>query len=145
MDTSREVTLPDKPIIFFDGVCNLCNGAVDFILKRDKEAYFVFESLQSPNAQKLLGKEHTKSFEYILVLTSDRKILSKSQAVFYIARRLKGWVRFISYFRVLPLFFTDFVYSVIAKNRYKLFGKRDTCRMPDPNLKLRFLEGYQNN
>ncbi|MEQ8927668.1 MAG: DCC1-like thiol-disulfide oxidoreductase family protein [Fulvivirga sp.] len=145
MDTSRSVVIPDKPIIFFDGVCNLCNGAVDFILRKDKRERFVFESLQSDNAQLLLGTQHTKSLEYIVVLTTAKEVLVKSKAVFFIARQLGGWVKLISFFRVLPLIFTDFVYKIIAKHRYSLFGKRSTCRLPDPNMKLRFLEGYQNN
>ena len=145
MDSSGKVNLPPKPIIFFDGVCNLCNSAVDFIINKDDSEIFVFESLQSQNAQKVLDEKHLKGLDYILVLTPEREVLIESKAVYYISKRLKGWPRIIYYFRILPTFFSDFIYSIIASNRYRLFGKRDSCRMPNHELKLRFLEGYQNN
>ena len=144
MDSSTEVIIPDKHIIFFDGVCNLCNGAIDFIMKRDNDFHFVFESLQSSRAKDILGNIHTKSLETIVVRTNIGDTLTKSKAVFFIAKKLKGPIRIISIFSVLPTFLTDFFYSVIARYRYKLFGTRSTCRLPVPDDKLRFLEGYQN-
>lgn len=144
MDSSSEIIIPKKHIIFFDGVCNLCNGAVDFIIKRDDDFQFIFGSLQSPLAKHLLGELQTTSLEYIIVKTSDGKILTKSKAVFFISKRIKGISKLISIFSILPLSITDFFYSIIAKYRYNLFGKRNTCRVSDPEDKFRFLEGYQN-
>ena len=144
MDWSSQIIIPKKHIIFFDGVCNLCNGAVDFIIKRDDNYQFIFESLQSPIADQILGKSHSKSLEYIIVKTSAGELLSKSEAVFFISKRINGFTKLILIFSILPLSITDFFYSLIARYRYKLFGKRNTCRMPNPDDKFRFLEGYQN-
>ena len=144
MDSSSEVIIPDKHIIFFDGVCNLCNGAIEFIMKRDDDFHFVFESLQSSRAKNILGDIYSKSLETLVVRTTNGNTLTKSKAVFFISKKLKGPVRIISICSVLPTFLTDFFYSVIARYRYKLFGTRNTCRLPNPDDKLRFLEGYQN-
>lgn len=145
MGASSQIKIPNKHIIFFDGVCNLCNSSVDFIIKRDSKKEFIFESLQSNNASIILGHELTKSLQYIVVRTANNEILTKSKAVFFIASRLKGFVRTFLIFKILPDFVNDFFYQLIAKYRYGLFGKRNICRLPDPNDKLRFLEGYQNN
>lgn len=145
MDSSAEIVIPSKELVFFDGYCNLCNGAIDFIIQRDPSFKFVFESLQSDASKKILPEQFTKSLEYIVVRKSNGELLTKSKAVFFIAAKLSGVARVLSYFRFLPTFVTDFFYTLIAKNRYKLFGKREVCRMPTEDDKLRFLEGYQNS
>lgn len=129
----------EKNIILFDGVCNLCNGAVQFIIKRDKRQRFYFASLQSTyGQQKLLEKGLSTSLETIVLFTEDR-VFEKSNAALEIAKYLSGpW--FLLYgLKVIPTRMRDAVYRWIADNRYRLFGKRDACMIPTPELKSRFI------
>ena len=144
MDTSFTVKIPNKHIVFFDGYCNLCNSSVDFIIQRDPKINFIFESLQSETAKDLLDVNLTEKVEYIIVRKSNGEILTKSKAVFFVIKYLKSPVRLLHYFNFLPSFLTDFFYKLIARNRYRLFGKKSTCRMPTAEDQLRFLEAYQN-
>jgi len=130
-----------QPIIFFDGVCNLCNNAVTFIIKHDDEAHYKFASLQSDYAQKRLPKEITLSNQMqSLVLLKDGQIYVKSTAALKIAKGLSGGWRFLALFLILPKFIRDPIYNLIAHNRYKWFGKRKECMIPTPKLKHRFFE-----
>ncbi|MGC4234334.1 MAG: thiol-disulfide oxidoreductase DCC family protein [Niabella sp.] len=127
-------------IILFDGVCNLCNGAVQFVLKRDKGAIFKFASLQSDAGKKLLEahglpEDHLKSFVYIC---NDRAY-TRSDAALKVAAQLSYPTKFLSWFIIVPKFIRDFVYDLIARNRYRMFGKKETCMLPAPELKQRFL------
>ncbi len=131
----------DKPIIFFDGVCNLCNSSIQFVIKRDVRENFVFSSLQSRNAQKYLpndlsSEENLKS----IVLKAGDKTFVKSSAVLTIARELPGLWPLLYVFILIPRFIRDWVYDIIAKNRYKWFGKKDQCMIPSPELKRRFID-----
>ena len=130
----------DKPVIFFDGVCNLCSGSVQFILKRDKEKKFLFASLQSGYGQNFLKKYElpTDTFNSF-ILFEDGKILTRSAAALKIFSQLKGW-KWVGLFWVVPKFIRDTVYNLIAKNRYKWFGKKNECWVPTPELKARFLD-----
>ncbi len=128
-------------IIFFDGVCNLCNSSVDFIIRRDRKAVFKFISLQSPLATELLAPypvdtSHMKTF----VLLKQNKLFTRSDAALEVARDLDGIWRFLYYFKIVPGFIRNAVYRVISRNRYRWFGKRDTCRLPSASEKARFLE-----
>lgn len=128
-----------SPVILFDGVCNLCNGAVQFIIKKDTNSVFKFSSLQSDfsqNARKSLPNI-PQSLDSIILLDQN-KVYVKSQAVFKIIDSLPSY-RFLKVFSILPVFVTDFVYDIIAKNRYRWFGKQESCMMPDPKLTSRFL------
>ena len=132
---------PDKAIVLFDGVCNLCNGAVDFIIKRDPDNYFLFASLQSDIGQaalKALNKS-TNELDSILLIQQG-KILEKSSAALAIARRLSGFWPVLGIFRFLPKALRDPIYTLIANNRYAWFGKKETCRLPSPEERARFLE-----
>ncbi len=127
-------------IILFDGVCNLCNGAVQYVIKRDRKGQFKFASLQSDLGQKLLAqsglpKDHLKSFVYI----NNDAIYTRSDAALKVARQLKGVVKWLYPFIVLPKFIRDAVYELIARNRYRLFGKREACMIPAPGLQDRFV------
>jgi len=127
-------------VILFDGVCNLCSGSVQFILKRDKEKKFLFASLQSEYGQKLLQQfnlpvDNFNSF----ILFQDGMIFTKSTAVLKIFQQLKNW-GWVKMFWIVPKFIRDAVYSVIANNRYKWFGKKNECWLPTPELKERFLD-----
>ena len=136
--------ITDKDIILFDGVCNLCNGAVNFVLDRDPKEQFFFASLQSPTATALLKKRSydDTALKSIIVITSNGKLLTKSDAALYIAGKLQGGWKLISVFRIIPAIIRDFIYDIIARYRYTLFGKRDQCRIPTPELRQRFLDAY---
>ena len=131
----------DKPIIFFDGVCNLCNSSVQFILKKDTNNVFLFSSLQSDAAKGILLQYNLENFDLSsIILVENNVIYQKSTAVLKIAKRLTGISKYAYVFIIVPKFIRDGVYSLIAKNRYKWFGKRDSCILPTAALKLRFLE-----
>ncbi|MEO6583416.1 MAG: thiol-disulfide oxidoreductase DCC family protein [Ferruginibacter sp.] len=130
-----------RPIIFFDGVCNLCNAAVQFIINRDPEEKFLFASLQGPAAQDLLPNlsKQSSSFNTIILLKQERKY-TKSTAALMIARQLKGPVSLLYGFIIVPSFLRDWFYKFIASNRYTWFGKKDICMIPDKNIAKRFLQ-----
>ena len=132
----------DKKIILFDGVCNLCDSAVQFIIKHDKKDIFRFASLQSD-----LGKEITtylgvssEKLDSIILYQPGFAYYHKSQAVFEIAKDLGGIFSLAQIFSILPSSFTDSIYDYIAKNRYKWYGKKDACMLPSTHLKAKFLE-----
>jgi len=123
--------------ILFDGVCNLCNGAVQFIIRRDKQAVFKFTSLQSKVGQDLRSTfaANVDSIVYI----DENKVFLKSKAVFEIIKVLGGFWKILLLFSILPTRFTDFCYDIIAKYRYTLFGKKESCMIPTKEIKSRFL------
>lgn len=127
-------------IILFDGVCNFCNGSVNFIIERDKENYFKFAPLQSEIGQKLLG-EHgiDRNVTDSVVLIEDGKAYVRTTAALRIAKRLSGAWRYFYGFIVVPSFVRDVFYKLFAKYRYKMFGKQEACMMPTPEIRERFL------
>ena len=135
------INLQDTSLILFDGVCNLCNGSVQFIIKRDRRRQFIFSSLQSDAGQQILLQNNRENldFESILLL-EDGKFYDKSTAVLRIARKLSGAYPLLYGFIIIPKFIRDTVYSLVAKNRYRWFGRKDACMVPTEDLKMRFLE-----
>ena len=130
----------DKPVILFDGVCNLCNGSVQYVIRHDRNGLFRFASLQSDAGQHLLQQYNLPSTDFTsFVLVQDGKAYTKSTAALKVARKLSGPVRLLYGFIIVPPFIRDAVYNFIAKNRYKWFGKKDSCMIPTPGLKNRFL------
>ncbi len=128
-------------IVFFDGICNLCEGSVKFIIKRDKNKKFKFISFQSEKGKKLLKEYHYTNDKFdTLVLLKEKKIFTKSSAALFIAKELNGLWKLPYIFIVLPKFIRDSVYLFVSKNRYKWFGKKDSCRLSNPELKSRFLD-----
>ena len=129
-----------QPIILFDGICNLCDGAVQFVIKHDPENQFLFASLQSEAGQRLL-KQYKLSVENFnsFILIQDEKVYSKSTGALKVARQIKGVWSWLYIFIIIPSFFRDKVYDWIAQNRYKWFGKKEACMIPTPELKARFL------
>ncbi|KAA1246391.1 thiol-disulfide oxidoreductase DCC family protein [Aquimarina sp. RZ0] len=131
-----------KKIILFDGVCNLCNGAINFIIKRDKNTVFRYASLQSEVGVKLAKELNIDTSKLDSILLIDPKVgyYHKSTAALHIAKQLSGGYPLFSVFLFFPKFLRDFVYDIIAKNRYKWFGKRESCVIPTPELKSLFIE-----
>jgi predicted DCC family thiol-disulfide oxidoreductase YuxK len=127
-------------IILFDGVCNLCNGAVDFIIRRDKKNHFKFISLQDNLARKLLKNFRIKEeIPDSIILIRGNQIFYKSRAALEISKKLSGiWPVFFS-FIVIPPIFRDPIYDWVAKNRYGWFGKKESCRLPTEDEKSKFL------
>ncbi len=129
------------PIIFFDGVCNLCNGSVDFILKRDPKETFRFASLQSPIAKDLLKRESVDLNNMrTIILLNNGKVFYRSNAILEILRQLTAPWPVFYVFKLVPRFIRDGLYNLISKHRYSWFGKRDTCRIPSAGERARFLE-----
>jgi predicted DCC family thiol-disulfide oxidoreductase YuxK len=130
-----------RPVVLFDGVCNLCNSTVLFIIKNDKTSRFAFASLQSTFGQSVLKKYALPLNELSTVLfLKEGQLFTKSNAALEIAKRLDGIWPIVYVFKVVPLGVRNFVYDWIARNRYRWFGKRDVCMIPTPDLKTRFIE-----
>ncbi|MBI9041394.1 thiol-disulfide oxidoreductase DCC family protein [Lutibacter sp.] len=129
-----------KSIIFFDGVCNLCNSSVNFIIKHDKKKHFLFASLQSDAAKEILLQYNSKKIIFdSIILIEANKIYEKSTAALKIAKHLNNGYFLLYIFIVIPVFIRDYVYNYIAKNRYKWYGKKDSCMIPTKELKDRFI------
>ncbi len=133
--------MEDSGIVLFDGVCNMCNGAVDFILQRDSAGRFKFASLQSEAAQAIYARHGRKPGDLsTMALVEDGKIYTRSTAALRIARRLDGLWPLMYGFIVVPPILRDAIYRWVAANRYRWFGKRETCRVPTPDEQARFLD-----
>ena len=130
----------DHPIILFDGVCNFCNGAINFVLKQDKKGIFRFAPLQSEAGQKLLQQFNLsiKDFDSF-VLIDQGKVYKKSAASLRVMNQLPWYWKEVQIFRIIPRIFRDAIYDFIANNRYKWFGKKDQCMVPGPGMRNRFL------
>ncbi len=140
-NTSTATDLRSNPVILFDGVCNFCNSSVNFIIDRDKNMIFRFASLQSEAGQQLLMEAGAGMEEFdSVVLVYEGRIHIKSSAAIKIASMLPFPWPIVSVFRIIPARLRDFVYDYIARNRYKWFGKRDACRIPDAETRARFIE-----
>jgi predicted DCC family thiol-disulfide oxidoreductase YuxK len=142
--STRESSPPDPSehaVVLFDGVCNLCNGAVNFIIDRDPDGYFRFAPLQSDAGESLLADTGAADATLdTIVLVEDGGAYVRSTAALRIARHLTGPWPLLYAAMVVPRPVRDAVYDWVAEHRYDWFGKRDQCRVPTPNLKDRFLE-----
>lgn len=131
----------DKPIILFDGVCNLCNRSVQFVIQRDKQKKFMFASLQGVKGQEVLKRfdlpvNDLNSF----ILVHGDKVYTRSTAALRVLRELGGGWKLLYGFIAVPKFIRDSVYNWVARNRYKWYGKKDACMIPTPELRSRFLD-----
>ena len=136
-----------NPIVLYDGVCGLCNRSVQFLLKHDKAGRFRFASLQSDFAEKVLGRHglDPKDLDTLHVVENfeqpGERVLQRSDAVLRAARKLGGiWSPLAAVGTVVPRPLRDLVYRFVARNRYRVFGKYDTCMLPDPKQRSRFLD-----
>ena len=127
-------------VVLFDGVCNFCNSSINFIIEHDKKNYFKFAPLQSEIAQKLLKENNLDSPDIdSVILIEDGTVFTHSTAALKIARGLGGIWSVGYVFIIIPKFIRDFFYKLFAKNRYRLFGKKDACMMPTPEIRAKFL------
>jgi predicted DCC family thiol-disulfide oxidoreductase YuxK len=130
----------EHSIILFDGVCNFCNGAINFVLKQDKKRVFRFAPLQSQAGQKLLQQYGltTKDFDSF-VLIDDGKVYKKSAASLRVMNKLPWYWKEAQVLRIIPIAFRDAIYDFVARNRYKWFGKKEQCMVPTAEIRSRFL------
>jgi predicted DCC family thiol-disulfide oxidoreductase YuxK len=127
--------------VLFDGVCNLCNNAVQFIIKRDPSAKIKFASLQSPFGKSQLIKHDLDPETLLSIIVIDNDVvLKQSDAALIIASKLTGPWPALGVFKFIPRFIRDAVYNFIARRRYSWYGKRDSCMIPDEGLRGRFIE-----
>jgi len=138
---NTQVNIPtDKKIILFDGVCNLCNRSVQFILRRDKKNQFVFGSLQGQTGRELLTEFNMPvTALHTFVLVENGKVYLRSTAALRVLRYLGGGWQLFYAFMVVPRFVRDGIYNLISRNRYKWFGKNESCMIPDTKWEPRFL------
>src|SRR5258706_4489970 len=130
----------EGPVVLFDGVCNLCNSSVQFIIKHDKKKQFLFASLQGRSGQELLKKFDLPATDFnSFVLVEKDRVYTRSTAALRIAKQLSGGWKLIYGFIIVPGFIRNAIYNWIARNRYKWFGKKDECMIPTRELKERFL------
>ena len=137
------VELPNnKKLILFDGVCNLCNTSVQYVIKHDKKNTFMFAPLQSNMGKQLINTYNidTSKVDSILLYTPNKGIVAKSTAALKVASKLGFPSNLLSVFLMVPAFLRNWVYDFIAKNRYKWYGKKEACMIPTPELKSKFLE-----
>jgi predicted DCC family thiol-disulfide oxidoreductase YuxK len=132
----------DKKIILFDGVCNLCNRAVQFVIKRDKNDVFRFAPLQSEIGARLVKERNIdiSSIDSIILIEPSIAFYVKSDAALEIGKSFGGGYKLLGIFDWIPRLMRDGIYDLIARNRYRWFGKKDACMVPTPELKQKFLQ-----
>ena len=129
----------EHPVILFDGVCNFCNGSVNFLIRLDKKARFRFSPLQSDFGQVMLKFEKLPPQPDSFILVTGDKWYEKSSAALKILGLLPWYWKWTQIFWLVPKFLRDGLYEFISRNRYKWFGKKDQCVIPTPEVKHRFL------
>ncbi|HEY5688027.1 MAG TPA: DCC1-like thiol-disulfide oxidoreductase family protein [Yeosuana sp.] len=137
------INIPEqKQLILFDGICNLCNSSVQYVIKHDKNNIFIFTALQSEIGQQIIKEYNidTTKTDSILLFSHEKDISNKSTAALKIASKLSFPINLMSVFLIIPAFIRNWVYDFIAKNRYKWYGKKELCMIPTPDLKGKFLD-----
>lgn len=133
--------MTESPIILFDGVCNFCNYTVNFILGQDKKQVFRFAALQSEAGQQLLKEHHLSQQDFnSFLLIENKKPYTASTAALRLVKYFPLYWKWAQVFWLVPCFIRDGVYRLLANNRYKWFGKRETCMVPSPEVRKRFLQ-----
>ncbi|WP_159023414.1 thiol-disulfide oxidoreductase DCC family protein [Formosa sp. L2A11] len=132
----------NEELVLFDGVCNLCDHSVQFIIKHDKKNRFRFTTLQGKTAQPIIKSFNidTDKTDSILLYTPNNKLYTKSSAALKIASKLSFPICALAIFLIIPKFIRDAVYDYIARNRYQWYGKKEACMIPTKALKNKFLE-----
>ncbi|MFN0213055.1 MAG: thiol-disulfide oxidoreductase DCC family protein [Saprospiraceae bacterium] len=135
----NQSSLP-RTVLLFDGVCNLCNASVQWILKRDRMGHFRFAALQSEIGQQYLQQHGLASKDFdTVVLVANGRIYLRSDAALEILRHIGGFWKLLYVFKLLPQPLRDAIYKLVARNRYRWFGHREECMLPKPAWKDRFL------
>lgn len=130
----------NSPVLLFDGVCNLCNASVQWVLKHDKKAVFRFAALQSPAGQSLLRNAGLSAEDFdTVVLVDGARVFTRSDAALEIVRRIGGLWSWLAVFRFVPRPVRDAVYDWIARRRYRWFGRTESCMIPRPEWSNRFI------
>lgn len=131
----------DKKIILFDGVCNFCNFWVNYVIEKDKNDLFRFASLQSELGKSVLRQLNlSENILDTFVLLDEKKYFLRSTAALKVVKDIKSWLKVLYPLIILPGFLRDWVYNLVAKNRYKIFGKSEFCRIPSEEEKSKFIE-----
>ncbi|OIQ36107.1 MAG: thiol-disulfide oxidoreductase [Bacteroidetes bacterium MedPE-SWsnd-G1] len=132
--------ITQHPLILFDGICNLCNSSVQFVLKKDKNKQFIFASIQSDAAKEILLQfsKNNSDLDSIYLIYKGR-LYTKSSAILRIGNLLGGFYALVIIFWIVPKPIRNWAYDFIAKNRYEWYGKKDACMIPTPEIKNRFL------
>lgn len=138
----RTSAVEGHPVVLFDGVCNLCNGSVQFILRHDPEGRFRFAALQSEAGRRLLAHKgiDPSRLDSLVLLDAEGRCSVQSAAALQIARQLRGWPRLAAPLILVPRPIRDGVYRFVARRRYRWFGRRESCWLPTPELRQRFLD-----
>ncbi len=140
MSTKNHSNSSKHPVLLFDGVCNLCNGYVQWLIKRDPKGVFRYAALQSEQGQVLLKQYNLPTDEIsTVVMITDNKAYTHSDVGIEIMRMLGGWYYPFYVFKLVPKFIRNPIYNWIARNRYNWFGQQESCMIPTPELKERFL------
>lgn len=131
-----------KKILLFDGVCNLCNNAVQFVIKRDKKDLYRYAALQSEVGRRLTSERHidTSQVDSIILIEPGVAYYTKSAAALKVARSFGGIWGLVAIFQWIPEGISNKIYDFVAKNRYNWYGKKEACMVPDPELKSKFLD-----
>lgn len=129
----------NKNIIFFDGVCGLCNKFVDFILRIDHHNEFIFAPLQGEFAKKVLPEKYINEMKSVILLKNNGDLYSQSKAVIEILSDIGGVWKLAKIANILPDTILNKAYDLVSENRYRIFGKKDTCRLPSPEEKDKFI------
>lgn len=127
-------------IIVFDGVCNFCNRVVQIIIRHDPSAQIHFTAQQTEAGERLLRQYQFSTSANSVIFIKDDLVYEQSDAVIEIAKLLTGWPTVFKYTIIVPRFFRNYIYQLIAANRYRLFGKQDQCMVPKEEDKKRFLK-----
>ncbi len=128
-------------VILFDGLCNLCNSSVQFVIRRDPGRRFRFASLQGEFGKKFLATHHLSGNDYnSFILFENGSVFTRSTAALHVIKKLNGGWPVLYALIVIPRFFRDALYNIVARNRYQWFGKKETCGVPTPELKSLFFD-----
>jgi len=127
-------------VVLFDGICNFCSSSVLFIIKRDPKGYFRFSAIQTESGESIMKKYNIHSDKAdSIILIENNMVYYRSSAALRIARKLKGGWKLFYGAMIIPPFIRNFFYDLVARNRYRWFGKRDHCFIPDQNIRERFI------
>ena len=144
---SSDPVVTSNPLLLYDGVCGLCNRTVQLILRQERAQTFRFAALQSPFASRILSRHgiHPEKLDTVYLVLQhdlpDERLLARSDAVIAVLKELTGFWRALgSAFGLVPRFLRDWIYSLIARHRYRVFGRYDACPVPTPQTRARFLD-----